>query len=1374
MVRHASLRLSPASILAMVVCAGLLAALCVLVVPAISAGAVQTSQTPVAEYSFDKNPGEGTTVEDLSGDGNTATIEGAEWTPAGKYGGSMKFDAAKEDRLSIPAAEDLDLEEEFTLEAWVRPESEAEEYALIMGKENSVSPHFAYVLYAQTPQNRAKAFFSEGAPGHLEAEGGAPAPRTWTHIAVTDDGAHSRLYVDGKLVNTAEAVAIPSTDGDLVIGGNKAFSAFFDGEIDEVRVYNRPLDEAEIQADAATPIQTPRQGPVAAYSFDEDNEETATDLTGDGNTATVEGAEWASNGKYGGAMKFEASKGDVLTVPAAEDLDLTEEFTVEAWIDPASTHEFENIIEKENSGEPGYSYLLTDHHDQLGAYLQEEPAYSLFSPHEEIEPHTWNHVALTYDGSRVHLYLDGQQVSSEPAPSFVSTDGALRIGGGEALGGNTFDGKIDEVRIYSRSLDEAEVQADAEAPIQTPRSGPIGAYAFDEGEGGTVADVTGNGHTATIEGETAWAKGKYGSALSFLKEGDCASVADSPELRLTEEFTVEAWVRPDGGIYEDPVVVRESGGEDVFGLGIGTSEEGHAEAFIGEGAESQTAVGGREIREYEWVHLAATWDGAHIRLYVDGELAATKATTTPPSGGAGGLRIGCDAPEGPFDGRIDEVRVYGRTLNGAEVAADMETPLQTPKATPVAKYSFDEENEETARDLTGDGHTATVEGAKWTEHGRYGGAYEFDAKEEDVLKIPASPELNFAEEFTLEAWVRPSGAENEEAPLIDKQEGSGLGYFLYEGGTVSDRPVGAVDEGQEHVHADDPLSDHAWSHVALTFNGNRTYLYVDGELVDNGGAEPVVTSEGELEIGGSTSTGEYFDGRIDEVRIYNRGLGAAEVGGDMEAPIQTPKRGPVAAYSFDDPGEPGTVEDITGDGNTGTLEGAAWAPKAKYGSGVSFEGGAEECITIPDSANLALTEEFTLEAWVKPTGPTGEGPILSKEASETGGIPSYGMGVGLETPGKPDGIIREETQTYSVAGSHSLESNVWAHLSLTYDGAEMRLYVNGELVASEAEANGPPVSTGALKIGCSAYWESGFSGKIDEVRLYNRALDRREIEDRIPPSFSHGFPVTVFPEETSATVVFAGAYDAGLSNGLAPLYAYRYGVNSTLYSPWRLTDAPSFTVPLTSESSEVNFQVYSTDAIGLRSSVEKATVLVVHPEPYELTEEEQAEAEEIASAAEPNNDPLAIADLSETGEGETTMVQRRAVKPGPGQCKVTANKAHPSVTEFRKGFNKIAATAFVECGPPFASGFIQDVLYRVVGSGAYEPIRTGKWEVFGFIESYKRAFSGIKPIGCEPGTYVNGGFVALDPYSGKFEWDKYRLSHMSKPERITCKELSGK
>ncbi len=1112
MVRYARLRLSHVSIFAMVVCAGLLAALCMLVVPAIPAGAAGTSQGPVAEYSFDQNPGEGTTVEDVSGDGNTATIHGAAWTEHGRYGGAMNFDAEEGDYLSVPDSEELALTEEFTLEAWVRPGSGENYWGPLIDKqipgEEGLSD-YAYFLYASDyVEDRPHGSMPEGA--YLHAIEGTPK-RVWSHVALTYDGAAIRLYVDGQLVDEGVGAPPPTSAGELEIGGATEQGTYLDGRIDEVRIYDRVLSQGEVDADMETPIAAPKSPPVAEYSFDHESE-TAVDFSGHKNEGTIEAAEWVPDGRYGGALNFDGEESCV-TVPDSETLHPSEEFTLEAWVKPKDSPTADPLGFKAGEGTAKYAAVLGfENYGRPQGWVDGE---ELKGP-KSIGTDVWTHLAFTYDGDTLRLYVDGEIVDEEVVGELQldteepEGEEPLYIGCDPPAWGNHFHGKIDEPKVYDRALLPWEVAADMEAPIETPRQEPIAAYSFDEGEPGdeTATDITGHGHTATLEGETEWTRGRYGGALGFEKEGDCASVADSPELRLTEEFSIEAWVRPQGGIFEDPVVVRESGGYGIFGLGIGSTEEGYAEAFIGEGGEAETAVGGPEIGPDEWVHLAATYDGARIRLYVDGELAATQEASHPWDE-AGALKIGCDAADGPFWGRIDEVRVYDWTLNAGEIASDMETPLQTPKQTPVAKYSFDEKNEETATDLTGDGHTATVEGAKWTEHGRYGGAYEFDAEEEDVLKIPASKELDFNEEFTLEAWVRPSGGENKEAPLIDKQEGTGLGYFLYEGGTVSDRPVGAVAEGQEHIHADDPLPAHAWSHVALTFTGNRTYLYVDGELVDNGGAEPVVTSEGELEIGGSTDTGEYFDGKIDEVRIYNRGLSAAEVGADKEASILTFKRGPVAAYSFDE-GEGTTVEDVTGDGHTATIEGAEWKP-GKYGGGLRFNG-TSSCVSIGDATDLRFGEEFTLESWVRPEGELTDDPVIFKEGS---GFLNYGLGIGRVTSGMAEGSIGVSASPNhkEVVGAEALEANLWSHLAVTFDGATLRLYVDGELVDTEAVEGPSSGREGALKIGCDGQYGEHFRGRVDELRLYNRALDAREVQKSSAAEIVHA---TVYSGNPSA------------------------------------------------------------------------------------------------------------------------------------------------------------------------------------------------------------------------------------------------------------------
>src|SRR4051794_41854758 len=93
--------------------------------------------------------------------------------------------------------------------------------------------------------------------------------------------------------------------------------------------------------------------------------------------------------------------------------------------------------------------------------------------------------------------------------------------------------------------------------------------------------------------------------------------------------------------------------------------------------------------------------------------------------------------------------------------------------TPVAAYSFDEGEGETAEDLTGDGHAATIEGASWSTNGRYGGAVGFDASEEDGVKIPHPTELDFSEKITPQARGRPNGGEPRRGPLVAPQQSGG-------------------------------------------------------------------------------------------------------------------------------------------------------------------------------------------------------------------------------------------------------------------------------------------------------------------------------------------------------------------------------------------------------------------------------------------------------------------------------------------------------------------------------------------------------------------------------------------------------------------------
>jgi hypothetical protein len=86
-----------------------------------------------------------------------------------------------------------------------------------------------------------------GKEGHVGVAGGeALPPEAWSHVAFTDDGARLRVYLDGELVGTNPAIPLTTAKGPLTIGCLAEYGNYFKGRLDEVRIYNRALDEAEI------------------------------------------------------------------------------------------------------------------------------------------------------------------------------------------------------------------------------------------------------------------------------------------------------------------------------------------------------------------------------------------------------------------------------------------------------------------------------------------------------------------------------------------------------------------------------------------------------------------------------------------------------------------------------------------------------------------------------------------------------------------------------------------------------------------------------------------------------------------------------------------------------------------------------------------------------------------------------------------------------------------------------------------------------------------------------------------------------------------------------------------------------------------------
>jgi hypothetical protein len=160
----------------------------------------------------------------------------------------------------------------------------------------------------------------------------------------------------------------------------------------------------------------------------------------------------------------------------------------------------------------------------------------------------WSHLAVTYDGLTLRLYVDGTEVSRQTSSGpLLKTSDPLWIGGNRPFG-EYFQGVIDEVRVYERALGPAAVRAEMSAPITRRRSlrtaGLVGAYAFDAGSGTVAADSSGKGNAGALLGATWTTRGRFGRAVRFSAAGDVVRVPPSASLNLKTAMTLAAWVRP--------------------------------------------------------------------------------------------------------------------------------------------------------------------------------------------------------------------------------------------------------------------------------------------------------------------------------------------------------------------------------------------------------------------------------------------------------------------------------------------------------------------------------------------------------------------------------------------------------------------------------------------------------------------------------------------------------------------------------------------------------------------------------------------------------------------------------------------------------------
>jgi hypothetical protein len=181
-----------------------------------------------------------------------------------------------------------------------------------------------------------------------------------------------------------------------------------------------------------------------------------------GNSGTLQNGATFAAGRTGEAFSFDGVSGCVV-VPDSGSLRLTNQLTIEAWINTRSTNANRGIVSKVGGtgGNNGYQLLLS--YNTLGGQFnspgQSWPSATVSYP-GAIVPGVWNHVAWTYDQSAMKLYLNGLPVATNVIgpKSIAASSSNLRISGDDGNHGY-FDGLIDEVSVYNRALSDSEIAA---------------------------------------------------------------------------------------------------------------------------------------------------------------------------------------------------------------------------------------------------------------------------------------------------------------------------------------------------------------------------------------------------------------------------------------------------------------------------------------------------------------------------------------------------------------------------------------------------------------------------------------------------------------------------------------------------------------------------------------------------------------------------------------------------------------------------------------------------------------------------------------------------------------------------------------------------
>ena len=637
-------------------------------------GVTNTTDAGLVAY-YMMNEGSGTTLWDSSGTGNNATITGSPTWPAGMKGLAIKFSGSSQFASAVSSTS-LNITGSITLAGWFKCEKTGFATQRIVqkgvqtvddGYELSLSSAGA-VFFRLNDKSGGDSKYRINSTTTYPLNGSA-----WMHAAATFDASTNtmKLYING--VQEGGSLTGPGTIGSntdpLSIARQSDNNDYYQGQIDELRVYNVALSQTDIQALMNHTITaTAGAGGLISPS----GMITVAHKGSQSFTITPNGGYVVSD------VKINAMSRGALTSYTFSNV--MGDSTISATFAPSGSHTITASAGANGSINPSGPVSVSDGGSQTFT----------------ITPNTGYHIDSViinnvYRGTMSSYTFNNVQADSTIRATFAINTYALTLstsGSGTAVkvpdqttynyhssvtitatptGGAVFVGWSGSV---SGATNPIMVYTDSNMTV-VANFGPslVGRWAMDEGSGTLLVDSSTYGNNASIKNSPTWTAGVHGQALLLNGTSQYAVVPSSTSLNLTGRCTFVAWVRPyNHGTYRILAKVTGSAGYEFF-LG-GATPYPVSVRLNGSAASRLDSKTTYPTNGVTWMHVAATADSNMIRMYINGVLDTSMSSTVLPLACSDSLGIGNNSSgTNYFAGALDEARIYNRALSLAEIQA---------------------------------------------------------------------------------------------------------------------------------------------------------------------------------------------------------------------------------------------------------------------------------------------------------------------------------------------------------------------------------------------------------------------------------------------------------------------------------------------------------------------------------------------------------------------------------------------------------------------------------------------------------------------------------------------------------------------------------